>query len=230
MPRFETPSRRSADPPLAVLIDARLPQTQCMRCGYPRCRTYAEAIACGEADINRCPPGADATIEALAALLNRPVKPLDPQYGSETARRRAVIDQEHCIGCRKCIDVCPVDAIIGARRFLHIVIARACSGCELCLAACPVDCISLTEVAEDETRRGLWRTYGADEADNWRQRNEARLTRHVRLAHSRQAPAARHVRAPDQDRALRRAEIHAAVERVRRKKQKAPPLDRQPPG
>ena len=227
MHRPETNSRSSANPAMAVLIDARLPQTQCMRCGYPRCRDYAEALARGETDLNRCPPGADATIEALAVLLNRPRKPLDPRCGSETGRRRAVIDEEHCIGCRKCIDVCPVDAIVGARRLMHTVIARECSGCELCLVACPVNCIALTAVAEERIRRGLWRNYGADEVDNWRRRNASRLSRNAR---PRQAQLPEHGSVPDQQRALRRAEIRAAVERVHRRKQATSPPDRQPAG
>ncbi|MHB8347623.1 MAG: RnfABCDGE type electron transport complex subunit B [Acidiferrobacterales bacterium] len=213
------------NPSLAALIDARLPQTQCTRCGYPRCRAYAEALARGETGINRCPPGGDATIAALARLLDRPVMPLDASCGSETGRHLAFIDEELCIGCRKCIDVCPVDAIVGARRFMHTVIARECSGCELCLAACPVDCIGLTAVARTGARQGRWHSYGVDEADNWRQRNEARLSRRSR---PRNVHPAEQAAVPDQERAQRRAEIRAAVERVHRRKQATPPPDRQP--
>jgi electron transport complex protein RnfB len=128
-------------PPAA--IDAQLPQTQCTRCGYPACRPYAEAIAAGEAQINRCPPGGQATIAALAALLDRPVLPLDPDYGIEAPRQVAWIDEAICIGCVKCILACPVDAIVGAAKRLHTVIVEDCTGCELCIAPCPVDCIEL---------------------------------------------------------------------------------------
>ncbi len=126
-------------------IDALLPQTQCTRCGYPGCLPYAQAIAEGT-PINQCPPGGAATIEALAQLLGRAVLPLNPQHGLEQAPRVAVIDEERCIGCAKCLPPCPVDAIIGAPRFLHTVAAQLCTGCELCIAPCPVDCISMVDL------------------------------------------------------------------------------------
>ncbi len=125
----------------AERIDALLPQTQCTRCGFDGCRPYAEALASGAADINRCPPGGRPVIAALAALLGVPALPLDPQYGTEAAPRVVVIDEPACIGCAKCIDVCPTDAITGARKWMHTVIAADCSGCDLCLPVCPVDCI-----------------------------------------------------------------------------------------
>ena len=124
-------------------IDAWLPQTQCTQCGYPRCRAYAEAVAVGTAGINQCPPGGEVTIAALAKLLNAPPEPLDPCFGIHKPRARAVIDEAVCIGCRKCLDVCPVDAILGARKLMHTVIADECTGCELCLPPCPVDCIAM---------------------------------------------------------------------------------------
>lgn len=124
-------------------IDALLPQTQCTRCGYPACRPYAEAIAAGEAAINRCPPGGDAGIRALAALLARPHLPLDPECGEEAPLRLAFIREAECIGCVKCIQACPVDAIVGASKRMHTVIADRCTGCELCLPPCPVDCIEM---------------------------------------------------------------------------------------
>ncbi|MCB1640691.1 MAG: RnfABCDGE type electron transport complex subunit B [Xanthomonadales bacterium] len=129
--------------PDATRIDAELPQTQCTRCGYPACRPYAEAIAEGTAPINRCPPGGAATIAALARLLNAPVLPLDPECGVEAPRQLAWIDEAICIGCTKCILACPVDAIVGAAKRMHTVIAEDCTGCELCIAPCPVDCIEL---------------------------------------------------------------------------------------
>ena len=128
-------------------IDACLPQTQCTQCGYDGCRPYAEAIARGEADIDQCPPGGDAGIAKLAALLDRAVKPLNPANGAYRPPQVAVIDERLCIGCVKCIHACPVDAIVGASRLMHTVIADWCTGCELCLPPCPVDCISLAPVA-----------------------------------------------------------------------------------
>jgi len=133
-------------------IDACLPQTQCTQCEYPRCRAYAEAIAQGEAGINQCPPGNAATIRALAALLGTPPKPLDPRFGAHAPRARAVIDEALCIGCRKCLDACPVDAIVGARKLMHTVIAADCTGCGLCLPPCPVDCIAMLPVLIEHAR------------------------------------------------------------------------------
>jgi electron transport complex protein RnfB len=126
-------------------IDALLPQTQCTRCGYAGCLPYAQAIAQGT-PINQCPPGGAATIAALAQLLGREVLPLNPQHGVEQAPRVAVIDEARCIGCAKCLPPCPVDAIIGASRFMHTVVAELCTGCELCIAPCPVDCISMVDL------------------------------------------------------------------------------------
>lgn len=127
-------------------IDALLPQTQCGDCGYSGCRPYAEAITRGDADINQCPPGGAVTIIALAELLGRDPKPLDRHYGTLMPKQVAVIDEAVCIGCFKCIQVCPVDAILGAPKQMHAVIASECTGCELCIVPCPVDCISMTEV------------------------------------------------------------------------------------
>jgi electron transport complex protein RnfB len=130
---------------LVERLDALLPQTQCGQCRYPGCRPYAEAIANGTADIDRCPPGGDATVKALAGLLGREPKPLDPAYGVPQPRRVAVIDEARCIGCALCLPACPVDAIVGAPRLMHTVIEEQCTGCELCIPPCPVDCISLRE-------------------------------------------------------------------------------------
>lgn len=125
----------------AAAIDQLLPQTQCTRCGYAGCRPYAEAIARGEADINQCPPGGTETLLALAALTGRPATPLNRDNGLEAAPMVAFIDEDRCIGCTKCLPPCPVDAISGAPRRMHTVIAQLCTGCELCVAPCPVDCI-----------------------------------------------------------------------------------------
>jgi electron transport complex protein RnfB len=130
-------------PSLAARIDALLPQTQCTRCGYSGCAPYAAAIAGGEAAINQCPPGGKATIEALARLLERPVLPLNPNNGVEAPLQVAWIDESRCIGCARCLSPCPVDAIVGAPKYMHTVLADRCTGCELCLPPCPVDCIEM---------------------------------------------------------------------------------------
>ncbi len=137
--------RVDADP-LANKIDAILPQTQCRQCGFPGCRAYAEAIANDEADINQCPPGGEAGIQALADLLGGDPKPLDPEYGETKPKRVAFIDESVCIGCTLCIQACPVDAILGATKQMHTVIELECTGCELCIAPCPVDCITMVAV------------------------------------------------------------------------------------
>ncbi|MDJ0927633.1 MAG: electron transport complex subunit RsxB [Gammaproteobacteria bacterium] len=129
-------------------IDALLPQTQCGQCGYAGCRPYAEAIANGDAAINQCAPGGDLTIRAVAELLGQTPRPLNPVYGEHRGPLVATIDEAACIGCLRCLEVCPVDAILGAPRHLHTVLNDLCTGCELCIAPCPVDCISL------ETRAG----------------------------------------------------------------------------
>lgn len=132
-------------PTLARQIDALLPQTQCTKCGFDGCMPYAEAIAAGKAEINRCPPGGDTGIAALGRLLSRVPLPLDAGCGEHTAHRIAVIDATVCIGCAKCLAPCPTDAIIGASKFLHTVVPSLCTGCELCIPPCPVDCIRMEE-------------------------------------------------------------------------------------
>ena len=122
-------------------IDALLPQTQCGKCGHPGCKPYAEGIASGE-PINKCPPGGSETIAALADLLKVPVLELDVSRGSAPAQI-AYIREAECIGCTKCIQACPVDAIVGAAKFMHTVIIDECTGCDLCVAPCPVDCIEM---------------------------------------------------------------------------------------
>jgi electron transport complex protein RnfB len=145
------PGHHSADEPEPALdleaqvdrIDRLLPQTQCGQCGYPGCRPYATAIARDEADINQCPPGGAAGIQALAELLGREPKPLNPANGVERPRTLVRIDEATCIGCTKCIQACPVDAIVGAPKRMHTVVAELCTGCDLCLPPCPVDCIEI---------------------------------------------------------------------------------------
>ncbi|MEA3151475.1 MAG: H+/Na+-translocating ferredoxin:NAD+ oxidoreductase subunit, partial [Gammaproteobacteria bacterium] len=130
-------------PELVAQIDALLPQTQCTRCGYPGCRPYAAAMAAGEAPINQCPPGGSGTIQALAAVLGKDFQALNPVNGVEAPPRIAWIDESRCIGCARCLAPCPVDAIVGAPKFMHTVLLDRCTGCELCIAPCPVDCIEM---------------------------------------------------------------------------------------
>ncbi len=136
--------------PLVDKIDAILPQTQCGQCGYPGCRPYAQAIAGEGADINQCPPGGETTIKALADLLNRDPKPLNPENGIEQEHKTvAVIEEPICIGCTLCIQACPVDAILGAAKQMHTIIESECTGCDLCVPPCPVECITMVPVKED---------------------------------------------------------------------------------
>ncbi len=135
--------------PIVEQIDSILPQTQCGQCGYPGCRPYAQAIASGEANINRCPPGGQATINHLADLLDVEALPLDAESGVEEEETKvAYIIEDLCIGCTKCIQACPVDAILGAAKQMHTVITSECTGCDLCVEPCPVDCIEMITVEE----------------------------------------------------------------------------------
>lgn len=155
---------RVAGDPVVEQIDAILPQTQCGQCNYPGCRPYAEAIAAGEADINQCPPGGEAGVQALADLLGREPKPLNPDNGVEKEQPTvAWIDESVCIGCTKCIQACPVDAILGAPQQMHTVIREECTGCDLCVEPCPVDCIYMLPVEE---RIDTWKwPYPANRAE-----------------------------------------------------------------
>lgn len=152
--------------PVVDQIDKILPQTQCGQCSFAGCRPYAEAIAADEAEINRCPPGGESTIQALADLLDREVIALDEECGEESIKTRAVIDEERCIGCTLCIQACPVDAIMGAAKQMHTVIADECTGCDLCLPPCPVDCIDMVPLAAT-TQSWSWKNpaNAAEEAD-----------------------------------------------------------------
>jgi electron transport complex protein RnfB len=161
-----------------------LPQTQCTKCGFDGCRPYAEAIASGAAQIDRCPPGGAAGIARLARLLGRPTLPLDPQRGVEGPRRLAWIDPDLCIGCTKCIQACPVDAIIGGQRRMHTVVAKLCTGCDLCVAPCPVDCIEMRPLAAGDAQ-GRWSDSDANAARNRHLARRARLEREgARREHS----------------------------------------------
>jgi Na+-translocating ferredoxin:NAD+ oxidoreductase subunit B len=190
---------------LADRIDALLPQTQCTRCGYPACRPYAEAIAQGDADINQCPPGGAAGIAALARLLGRAAIPLNPANGVEKPREVALIVEEICIGCTKCILACPVDAIVGAAKMMHTVIVDECTGCELCIAPCPVDCIVMVAIADDAA---------VDHATQYRARYEGHLARLAREEAERAAELATRKASVD----LGTDAVSAAIARARAKK------------
>jgi electron transport complex protein RnfB len=140
--------------PLVEQIDQILPQTQCGQCGYPGCKPYAEAIANGD-EINKCPPGGDVTIKKLADLMGVEAKSLDAAHGQEDIKKVAYIREDECIGCTKCIQACPVDAILGAAKQMHTVIVDECTGCDLCVDPCPVDCIDMLPVA-NSTSSWLW--------------------------------------------------------------------------
>lgn len=210
----------------ADLLDAALPQTQCTQCGFAGCRPYAEAIARGEAGIDRCPPGGTAGIERLAALTGAPPVPLDPTCGTEGPPTVVVIDESRCIGCTLCIQACPVDAIVGASKRMHTVLLDECSGCNLCIAPCPVDCIAIVTVDGLRARghritprpADAWR----ERADRWRARHDARRVRVERAKTDRaerlEAKATRKLATlteEDPDVVRKRAVIEAALARAR---------------
>lgn len=167
---------------LIARIDEVLPQTQCRQCGYDGCKPYATAIAQGQAQINQCPPGGDAGIQALADLLHLPALPLDTAHGVTKPKALAVIDEQRCIGCTLCIQACPVDAILGASKQMHTVISQECTGCELCLAPCPVDCIIMQpETSSGDAHQAMVTAKAAANLARTRHQN-----RQVRLAREKQ--------------------------------------------
>jgi electron transport complex protein RnfB len=209
---------------LTERINALLPQTQCTRCGYPDCRSYAEAIATDGAAINRCPPGGDEGVKRLAVLTGQPVLALDAEHGHEGPRHVALIDEAWCIGCTLCLPVCPTDAIFGSNKLMHSVIQKHCTGCELCIPVCPVDCISLVNVTALETGWNAWSPAQAGDARNryaFHQLKQVRDTRAQaeRLAHKAEAALAdvaahsKHTDSAVLD--SKRAVIEAALARAR---------------
>ena len=219
---------------LAARLDAALPQTQCTRCGFPDCRGYAEAIATGEADINRCPPGGAEGIARLAQLTGRAARPLDPAQGREGPRALASIDEAWCIGCTLCIKACPVDCIVGAPKRMHTVIDALCTGCELCVPVCPVDCISMPAVTASRTG---WQAWSGAEAQTAHDRYGARGLRLARERAENDARLAAQARAKLADLAAhssitdpatlaaKRAVIEAALARAEKGAQRARAAD-----
>lgn len=174
---------------LAARIDAALPQTQCTRCGYPDCAAYAQAIAAGAAGIDQCPPGGTEGIARLASITLQSPCLLNPVHGSEAPRTLAIIDENWCIGCTLCIQACPTDAILGANKQMHTVIAEHCTGCALCLPVCPVDCIELLNASGSSTG---WAAWSPEQADHARLRYAQRTKRlngdNLQQTHATSAP------------------------------------------
>lgn len=166
---------RAAPTDLAARIDAALPQTQCTRCGYPDCASYALAIADGFAAINQCPPGGAEGVARLAAITGRAPLPLSAEHGAEGPRAVAFIDEAWCIGCTLCIKACPTDAIVGSNKMMHTVIEPYCTGCELCIPACPVDCIQLDNVTGAASGWAAWSPPLAQQARERYQQHRQRL-------------------------------------------------------
>lgn len=218
----EAPLACAAQIDLAARIDAALPQTQCTRCGYPDCATYAQAIASGEAAINQCPPGGAEGVARLAAITGMAALPLSAEHGVEGPRSVAFIDEAWCIGCTLCIKACPTDAIVGSNKRMHTVIEPYCTGCELCVPACPVDCIQLETASGAATG---WAAWSAPLAQQARARYQQHRQR-VPLEDAEEEPAeAMGEPAPDSTSTTtsaadaRKAAIAAAMERARQRRQ-----------
>ncbi len=195
-------------------IDAILPQTQCTQCGFPDCKSYATAIAQGEAEINQCPPGDEAGVRQLAALLGVEAKLLDSSYGVPKPRAVALIDEDLCIGCTFCIRACPVDAIVGAAKQMHTVITAECTGCELCVAPCPMDCIQMmpVEMVIDDVKLNMANV--ARERYQFRLHRLERDKREHAARFDKKMKAKQVIQAPVSDDDRKKATIQAALKRA----------------
>ncbi|MDD5177463.1 MAG: electron transport complex subunit RsxB [Sterolibacterium sp.] len=227
---------RSKGEQLAIEIDALLPQTQCRRCGFSGCKPYAYAIAEGWADINQCPPGGAQGIRKLAALLGREFKPLNPEHGVEKPKAVAFIDENTCIGCTLCIQACPVDAIIGAAKQMHTVVAAWCTGCELCVSPCPTDCISMLALENPKiswkSKYPLFEILGVHQpnkksADLARARYEFHLFREERERREKTAKLTAKAAAMSGGEDPKQALIAAAIVRAQQQKERVKPENTQ---
>ena len=168
----------------ALILNEKLPQTQCQSCGYPDCYTYAEAISEHRAKINRCAPGGTKVIQGLAELTNTPIIPLDKNIQPTNLESTAIIDEEFCIGCTLCIDVCPIDSIIGSAKKTHSILNSLCSGCGLCLPPCPTNCIDIIplNVSISRTKPASLQLIKLDQASRsklWKEKYESKQARHT---------------------------------------------------
>lgn len=207
--------------PSVEQINNELPQTQCQKCGFDGCKPYAHAILNGE-PINQCPPGGDQVIRSIAKIMSKKPVPLNPSHGVFEARKVAVIREEECIGCTKCLPACPVDAILGSAKRMHVVITAECSGCDLCIDPCPVNCIEMKPISEEEKLKDFSNTLGSISqklSAQWAIRHNNKNIRAARSAYSlppKKSEQLKPISIFSREKAL--TEIQEAIVRVRERK------------